>query len=153
MLNNSILVYKCKSSGFLAELGLDGKLRPTVDTRTNAAITTAVTAATQARFRYAVLAAHLPVIEGITVVGLSTLREVLDWLHSTAELPPRVGGGVSRAVVSRDIHGILTRICPVCGSKNHLRDDLSLLVMCLVHCGVPGLVQVNCMRSMRPQRA
>jgi hypothetical protein len=97
---------------FLAELGLDGRLRPDLDTRAIAAITTAVTTAAQARFRYAVVAAEhaaqLTPIEGITVVGASTLREVLDWLHSTADLSPRAGGGVSRAAVSRDIAAKLT---------------------------------------------
>ncbi|WP_433678174.1 magnesium chelatase domain-containing protein [Nocardia sp. CA-119907] len=85
---------------FLAELCLDGRLRPAdADTGSIAAITTAVTAAAQAGFRYVVVAAehtaHLPPIEGITVLGASTLREVLDWLYSTADPSPKPAGRCS----------------------------------------------------------
>ncbi|WP_040699938.1 hypothetical protein [Nocardia vinacea] len=62
----------------------------------------AVTAAAQARFRYAVLAAHLPVVEGITVVGASTMREVLDCCTA----PPTCRPESAAAVVSRDINGL-----------------------------------------------
>ncbi|WP_433755785.1 magnesium chelatase domain-containing protein [Nocardia sp. CA-135398] len=90
---------------FLAELCLDGKLRPASDARTIAAVTSAVTAAAQARFRYAVLAAehaaHLPPIEGITVLGASTLREVLNWLHPATDLLPRADASVALSDIGR----------------------------------------------------
>lgn len=69
---------------FLAELGLDGSLRPRLPQQAVAAV---VAAAARAEFRYAVTArptegADLDQVEGITVVTPTDLRAVLTWLES-----------------------------------------------------------------------
>ncbi|MFC9965619.1 magnesium chelatase domain-containing protein [Nocardia ignorata] len=66
---------------FFAELGLDGTLRP----GPSEVITTAVRAAANTGFRYAVVAAsdddrYLDTVDDITIITAATLGKVLDWL-------------------------------------------------------------------------
>ncbi|WP_063047855.1 magnesium chelatase domain-containing protein [Nocardia pseudovaccinii] len=71
---------------FLAEIGLDGSLRPSHPPQ---ALTTIAAAAARAEFRYIVIATpehtdDLNRIEGITVLTPTDLRGVLTWLESLA---------------------------------------------------------------------
>ncbi len=75
---------------FLAELGLDGSLRPRF---APPALATLIASAARTEFRYVVIARpehtdDLDRIEAITVVALTDLREVLSWLETLpSELP------------------------------------------------------------------
>ncbi|WP_040713629.1 MULTISPECIES: magnesium chelatase domain-containing protein [Nocardia] len=75
---------------FLAELGLDGSLRPRLPAHAIAAV---AAVAARAEFRYAVTApptdsTGLGPVDGITVVSPTDLRGVLDWLDSLTSDPP-----------------------------------------------------------------
>ncbi|MGY1947637.1 hypothetical protein [Nocardia asiatica] len=75
---------------FLAELGLDGSLRPAGPPEAVAAV---VAAAARTEFRYVVTATpentdDLDQVEGITVVTLTELRAVLTWLESLSGEQP-----------------------------------------------------------------
>ncbi|SNY74194.1 Subunit ChlI of Mg-chelatase [Nocardia amikacinitolerans] len=77
---------------FLAELGLDGSLRPGSPPVSAAALA----ALARAEFRYIVTAApentdDIDRIEGITVLTPTGLGEVVDWLTSLAETIPAQG--------------------------------------------------------------
>jgi len=69
---------------FIAELGLDGRLRPV------RGILAAVLGAREAGIDTVVVAedalAHLVVVEGVTVLGARDLSAVLRWLHGRASL-------------------------------------------------------------------
>ncbi|WP_109529381.1 MULTISPECIES: hypothetical protein [Nocardia] len=75
---------------FLAEVGLDGRLRPSHPPH---ALRTMIAAAARAEFRHVVIAAgentdDLDPIEGITVVARPDLRGVLDWLEALPNHQP-----------------------------------------------------------------
>ncbi|WP_216916807.1 hypothetical protein [Nocardia noduli] len=78
---------------FLAEVGLDGRLRPSHPPHT---LRTMIAAAARLEFRYALIAAGentddldgIEGIEGITVVAHADLRGVLDWLEALPNHQP-----------------------------------------------------------------